>query len=44
MNLTKPQLHPRGTDLLHNALLNKGAGFTETERDCLLYTSPSPRD
>ncbi len=35
MNLTKPQLHPRGTDLLHNALLNKGAGFTETERDAL---------
>ena len=35
MNLTKPQLHPRGTDLLHNALLNKGAGFTETERNAL---------
>ena len=35
MNLTKPQLHPRGTDLLHNALLNKGAGFTETERSAL---------
>ena len=35
MSLTKPQLHPRGTELLHNALLNKGAGFTETERDAL---------
>ena len=35
MNLTKPQLHPRGTDLLHNALLNKGAGFTEPERNAL---------
>jgi len=35
MSLPKPQLHPRGTDLLHNALLNKGAGFTETERNAL---------
>ena len=29
------QLHPRGADLLHDRLLNKGAGFSETERDAL---------
>ena len=27
------QLHPRGAELLHDRLLNKGAGFTEAERD-----------
>lgn len=35
MTLTRPQLHPRGVDLLHNALLNKGVGFSEAERDAL---------
>ena len=35
MTLTKPQLHPRGANLLHNALMNKGAGFSEAERDAL---------
>ncbi len=35
MTVTKLQLHPRGADLLHNSLLNKGAGFTEAERDAL---------
>ena len=29
------QLHPRGAELLHDRLLNKGAGFTEAERDAL---------
>ena len=40
MNLTKPQLHPRGADLLHNALLNKGVGFTEAERAIREATRP----
>ncbi|MGB4977940.1 MAG: oxaloacetate-decarboxylating malate dehydrogenase, partial [Anaerolineae bacterium] len=35
MNPTKPRLYPRGADLLHNPLLNKGTGFTETEREAL---------
>ncbi len=35
MSYPKPQLHPRGTTLLHNTLLNKGSGFTEAERDAL---------
>ena len=29
------QLHPRGAELLHDRLLNKGAGFNEAERDAL---------
>ncbi len=35
MTVAKLQLHPRGAALLHNSLLNKGAGFTEAERDAL---------
>ncbi len=35
MNPTKPLLYPRGADLLHSPLLNKGTGFTEAERDAL---------
>ena len=29
------QLHPHGAALLHDRLLNKGAGFSEAERDAL---------
>ena len=35
MNPTKPRLYPRGADLLHSPLLNKGTGFTEAEREAL---------
>lgn len=35
MTLNKPQLHPRGSELLRNALLNKGAGFSDAERGAL---------
>ncbi len=32
---TRAQHFPRGVDLLHNPLLNKGSAFTEAERDAL---------
>ncbi len=35
MHYQKKWVHPMGTDILHDPMLNKGTAFTESERDAL---------
>ena len=45
MNLQEIEIRPFSTSSLHETFLMEVSGrFFEIGKDCLLYTSPSPRD